>query len=91
MSHCHIVQAEHDPEARPILLSTDAALVGKVNERIKARLATLSTAPTASQAVLKGFACVASSIDEAVQLSDLIGPEHLEIHTIDAEKVSYSR
>ena len=38
-------------------------------------------------AVDKGFACVAADIDSAIHLSDVIGPEHLEVHTADAESV----
>ena len=58
-----------------------------MNDAIQQRLATLPTAPIASQAVEKGFACYTSSLARAIELSDLIGPEHLEIHTKDAEKV----
>lgn len=82
-----LAQAEHDTEARPILISTDAELVDKVNERIIIRLLTLPTAETAYQAVEKGFACVAPDLESAIRLSDVIGPEHLEIHTADAEGV----
>ena len=57
-----------------------------MNSCIATRLATLPSAPTASQAVEKGFACVAPNIDRAIELSDLIGPEHLEVQTRDSEK-----
>ena len=56
-----------------------------VNECIRVRLATLPSAPTASQAVEKGFACVAPNMDKAIELSDIIGPEHLEIQTANSE------
>ena len=52
---------------------------------MKIRLTTLITAFTASQAVRKGFACVVSDIDKAIELSDIIGPEHLEVQTANSE------
>merc|ERR1711871_841365 len=72
-----LAQAEHDPDARPILISTDETLVKSVNECIRVRLATLPSAPIASQAVEKGFACVAPNMDKAIELSDIIGPNHV--------------
>lgn len=51
-------QAEHDTEARPILVSTSEALVASVNACLKKRLAVLPTRDTALEAVKKGFAVV---------------------------------
>lgn len=51
-------QAEHDTEARPILVSTSESLVGEVNACLKKRLAVLPTRDTALEAVKKGFAVV---------------------------------
>lgn len=51
-------QAEHDTEARPILISTSETLVKDVNACLKKRLAVLPTRDTAIEAVKKGFAVV---------------------------------
>lgn len=51
-------QAEHDTEARPILVSTSESLVAEVNACLKKRLAVLPTRDTALEAVKKGFAVV---------------------------------
>jgi histidinol dehydrogenase len=83
-----LAQAEHDTEARPILVSTSQTVIHAVNEALQRRLSSLSTAATAMAAVDKGFAVLCDNIDIAVEISDLIGPEHLEIHTNDAIKVS---
>ncbi len=83
-----LAQAEHDTEARPILVSTDIEIINSVNGRVKERLETLPSAPTASQAVEKGFAVLCPDIQTAIKVSDIIGPEHLEIHTEQAEEVS---
>lgn len=84
-----LAQAEHDTEARPILVSTSAAKITEVNECLARRLATLPTAETAREAVAKGFAVLCEdNLDRAIAISDLIGPEHLEVHTVDAEAVA---
>lgn len=82
-----LAQAEHDVEARPILVCTKQSIADAVNERLKEKLATLPSAPVAGEAVKKGFVCVCESVDECIRVSDTIGPEHLEIHTTDAMAV----
>ena len=83
-----LAQAEHDTEARPILVSNDKDVIDQVNQALVTRLSTLPTAPTAEEAVKKGFAVLCPTLESAVKISDTIGPEHLEVHTADAEKVS---
>ena len=80
-----LAQAEHDVEARPILVTPDAAFIEKVNSAVQAQLATLTTSAVAIPAVEKGFAVLVADIDEAVKVSDRIAPEHLEIQTADAQ------
>jgi len=83
-----LAQAEHDTEARPILVSTSADVIAKVNDELLAQLAVLPTGATAAEAVKKGFACLCPDMATAIRISDVIGPEHLEIHTNDALSVS---
>lgn len=83
-----LAQAEHDTEARPILVCTSSAIVERVNASLVRLLTILPTAPTATQAVEKGFACVCPDIQSAVVVSNTIGPEHLEIHTKGPEAVA---
>eukprot|EP01063_Lacrimia_lanifica_P008370 TRINITY_DN15423_c0_g1_i1.p1 TRINITY_DN15423_c0_g1~~TRINITY_DN15423_c0_g1_i1.p1 ORF type:complete len:420 (+),score=147.45 TRINITY_DN15423_c0_g1_i1:52-1311(+) len=80
-----IAQAEHDVESRPILITTSKAAADAVNEELKKQLAVLPTAETAREAVTKGFAVVVDTIEEAVAISDSIGPEHLEVQTKDSK------
>ena len=79
-----LAQAEHDTEARPILVCTEESIATNVNECLKSRLSKLSTADVAEKAVTNGFACVCPNVESAIAVSDSIGPEHLEIHTEDA-------
>jgi phosphoribosyl-ATP pyrophosphohydrolase/phosphoribosyl-AMP cyclohydrolase/histidinol dehydrogenase len=83
-----LAQAEHDTEARPILVAVGMEVINQVNSKLQERLAVLPTGATAAEAVKKGFACLCPDIATAVRVSDIMGPEHLEIHTADALAVS---
>lgn len=52
------LKAEHDTEARPILVTTSSSFVEEVNACLRKRLAVLPTKDTALEAVKKGFAVV---------------------------------
>lgn len=83
-----LAQAEHDVEARGLLVSPSDAVIAATNARLQARLAELPTAPTAREAIKKGFAVKVADLEEAVRVSDVVGPEHLEIQTADSQAVA---
>jgi phosphoribosyl-ATP pyrophosphohydrolase/phosphoribosyl-AMP cyclohydrolase/histidinol dehydrogenase len=83
-----LAQAEHDPDAIPMLVTTDPALPARVDTELARQLETLQTAAIARAALANGFACVVDSIDRAIDASDEIAPEHLEILTHDAPAVA---
>jgi len=83
-----IGQAEHDPDAVPILVTTDASFVGRVGAEIASQIEKLSTGGAASKAFDNGFAVVAGDLTEAVSICDRIAPEHLELQIADADSVA---
>ncbi|MEM9372236.1 MAG: histidinol dehydrogenase [Planctomycetota bacterium] len=83
-----LAQAEHDPDALPCMVTTDALLPDRVNAELECQLASLPTAETARAALANGWSCPVGTIDEAVRVSDLVAPEHLEILTADARGVA---
>ena len=83
-----LAQAEHDDDASAVLVTTSVALVDAVNRELGAQLGDLPTAPTARAALANSFAVVVGSMDEAVDVSDRIAPEHLEIHARDAGSIA---
>lgn len=74
-----LAQAEHDDDAVPILVSTSADLVNRVDGALTAQLATLPTASTARAALSNGFAVLADSPAHAAAICDRLAPEHLEL------------
>jgi histidinol dehydrogenase len=75
-----LAQAEHDTDASSILLTTSRVLAEAVADEIERQLAGLPTAAVARQAIdLNSAAVVLASIDQAVEFSNLLAPEHLSI------------
>lgn len=69
-----VAQAEHDPEARVLLLTPSASLARAVAREVDRQLA---DHPAARPAVERyGAAVVTASLDEAVDLANEIAPEH---------------
>lgn len=83
-----LAQAEHDDDAVPMLVTTDAELVPRVDRELRSQLETLPTAATARTALRNGFALIAKTLDQALLVANRIGPEHMEIMTIDASAVA---
>ncbi|MEM8884652.1 MAG: histidinol dehydrogenase [Planctomycetota bacterium] len=75
-----LAQAEHDPEARPILLTESAELIGRVEAELTAQLATLPTATVARAALANGRLERVEDERELVARCNEIAPEHLAIH-----------
>lgn len=83
-----LAQAEHDPDALPVLVTIDTTLPGRVDEELRRQLETLSTAPTAIAALANGYAVTCSTMAEAIATVDRIAPEHLELCVADPREVA---
>ncbi len=81
-------QAEHDPDARPILVTWSAALIREVGAALEEQLTDLPTATVARAAVENGFAVLCADEDEAVATCDRLAPEHLEVLCEDPDRVA---
>jgi histidinol dehydrogenase len=76
-----LAQAEHDVDASSILLTTSRELAEAVALEITQQLETLPTAPVACESIRRNSAAiVVSSMDEAVEVSNRLAPEHLALH-----------
>ncbi|WP_420438377.1 histidinol dehydrogenase [Candidatus Palauibacter sp.] len=83
-----LAQAEHDPDAVPLLCAFDEATIEAVREEAERQLATLPTASIARQALAAGGALLAAGLDEAAAICDAVAPEHLHLHGARAEAVA---
>jgi phosphoribosyl-ATP pyrophosphohydrolase/phosphoribosyl-AMP cyclohydrolase/histidinol dehydrogenase len=80
-----LAQAEHDPDARPILVTPSTTLADAVDAALVEQLAVLPTADTATAAVRNGFCVITADLDEAVEVTNHLAPEHLEVLTASPE------
>jgi len=80
-----LAQAEHDPDALPMLAVFDEGLIPLVNAEIARQLAALPPGTPAGESLANGFAVVLAGDADAVALADALAPEHLELQGARAE------
>ena len=84
-----LAQAEHDPNAKPILVCTDQATIEKAEAELKRLLQELPTRDVASKSWEdNGEIYLADTMEEAIALANQVAPEHLEVQTRDEEAVA---
>ena len=72
-----VAQAEHDPDALCIFITTSRALAKKVQKEVQKRTRVNSIA--AQSLSRRGAILLVASLDQAVEISNRIAPEHLSL------------
>jgi histidinol dehydrogenase len=76
-----LAQAEHDVDASAILLTTSPPLASAVAAEVDRQLESLPTAAVAREAIARNSAAVVvDSMEQAIEFSNQLAPEHLSIH-----------
>src|SRR5207249_8796941 len=84
-----LAQAEHDPLAAAVCLTTDRRLAARVAAALAAQLATLPRRAIAERALAAfGAIVVTRSVAEAVEIANRLAPEHLELAVRDPGPVA---
>jgi histidinol dehydrogenase len=84
-----IAQAEHDPLAACLLITSDPELPGRVDAELAQQLPTALNRARIEEALAGQSAYVlVRDVDGALAVSDAWAPEHLEVQTEDAGKVA---
>ncbi|MFJ7699115.1 histidinol dehydrogenase [Lysinibacillus fusiformis] len=82
-------QAEHDPLACAVLVTTSEQLAKKVAEEVEKQLKTLPRQEVARASIENfGVIYVAETVSDAVEAINSLAPEHLEIVTKNAEAIA---
>jgi len=77
-----LAQAEHDPQAWTILLTSSEALASAVKEEVYRQMKNLSRTEIINSSIQeRGLIVTVRNIEEAIDYSNLIAPEHLQIQT----------
>ena len=78
-------QAEHDPMASAILLTPDRKFAGRVVAEAEMQAKELES-PVAAEALENyGAAIITADMDEAIDIANILAPEHLELAVEKAE------
>ncbi len=84
-----LAQAEHDTAAQSILVTPSRRLAEEVERAVETMLATLPRAEIAGASWRDhGAIILVDDLDAAIPLVDRVAPEHLEIHTRDADRLA---
>ena len=81
-------QAEHDEDAQAILLCPDKDFISQVEESITKLLPSMDREEIIRTSLKnRGALILTKDIDEAIQISNIIAPEHLELSVEDPEGI----
>ena len=81
-------QAEHDEDAQAILLSPDKDFIQEVEKSIAKLLPTMERKQIIRTSLKnRGALILTKDIDDAIKISNLIAPEHLELSVDDPESI----
>jgi histidinol dehydrogenase len=79
-----LAQAEHDPMAQAVLVTTSPRLLDELQGEIDRQLGSLQRAATARESLeARGVAVLVKTLEEAVDLANKFGPEHLCLAVAD--------
>jgi histidinol dehydrogenase len=78
-----LAQAEHDPNAACILITTDKLLPAQVGKEIASQLRSAPRKEIIEAALKNSGYVVVADMDEAIAASDVVAPEHLSIQVAD--------
>ncbi len=76
-------QAEHGPDSQVVLVTPSPVIADQVTDAVQAQLKELSRAAIAEKALASSLIIIAESLDQAVEISNYYGPEHLIVQTED--------
>ena len=83
-----LAQAEHDEEARSILITDSMVFAGKVMFSLFVGKEQLERKNIITEALKNSFIVIVDKLVDAVEISNLIAPEHLELVAVKAVKDS---
>jgi histidinol dehydrogenase len=79
-----LAQAEHDPQALAIVITTSKPLVAGIKEALESQLPQLPRAEIARTALReRGLILLADDLEQAIELANEIAIEHLELQIVE--------
>jgi histidinol dehydrogenase len=83
-----LAQAEHDPDARCILVTDSQTKIVEVEDEIELQLREAKRKTIINESLRNSVAVLVKNTSEAIEFSNEYSPEHLEILTDDPKKIA---
>ena len=83
-----LAQAEHDPDALPVLVTLDPTHLDRVKTELARQLANLPSGEVARASLANGGVVVVANVEEGIAACDALAPEHLELCLRDSVAVA---
>ena len=83
-----LAQAEHGSDSQAVLVTTSEQMAEAVIVELNKQLPTLPRAEIAGQAIANSYAVIVSSLNQAMQFSNMYAPEHLILATESWEQIT---
>lgn len=81
-------QAEHGPDSQVLLLTTSRRILSEVQKEVERQTALLPRQQIADKALENSRLILLHDMDEVMEMSNMYAPEHLIIHTENAESLA---
>ncbi|MBU3916828.1 histidinol dehydrogenase [bacterium] len=87
-----LTQAEHDEDARAVLITDNLEIAGKVKKRLNELVPSLPRKEIIRKSLTQnGKIIIVKDVDEGIELVNTIAPEHLELLIMDKSKINKIR
>lgn len=83
-----LAQAEHDPDARCVLVTDSRKIADEVNTEIREQIKDLKRREVILQSLENLYTVLVKDMIEAVEFTNLYAPEHLEVMTGNPEEIA---
>ena len=84
-----LAQAEHDPLAMAVLVTPSKRLAKRVGAEVAAGLERLPAPDVARESLsARGVALIAETMEEALEVTERLAPEHLQLMGVEAEALA---
>ncbi|MHC1631989.1 MAG: histidinol dehydrogenase [Methanotrichaceae archaeon] len=82
-----IAQAEHDPQSRSVLVTTDEDLAIATREKVEKQVTKADRKEIINQSLEKSAILMTDNMEDAISFSNAFAPEHLEIIARDTMEI----
>lgn len=81
-----LAQAEHGPDSQVVVVATDESVLSRVQAEVQRQVERLPRGTIAARALEESFGVVVSTLEEAIEFSNVYAPEHLILSVRESDR-----